>query len=82
MTVTAQIAYCWLFLYGCTGERCYLNAGRLANSVVRHTVRTTGTPELRGGSYPIYGDYKQYSYVNWATKFCVDSNLLESSLRR
>ncbi len=83
LTGTAQIACCWLALYECTGERRYLDAGRRANSFVRRTVRTTGPPELRGGvkgSYPIEGGYKRYCYVNWAAKFCIESNLLESSL--
>ncbi len=83
LTGTAQVACCWLALYECTGERRYLDAGRRANSFVRRTVRTTGPPEQRGGvkgSHPIDGDYKRYSYVNWAAKFCIDSNLLEASL--
>ncbi len=82
LTGTAQIAYCWLTLYGFTGEGRYLDAGRLANSFVRRTIRVAGPPELRGGvkgSYPIDGDYKRYLYPSWAAKFSIDSNLLEAT---
>lgn len=83
LTGTAQIAYCWLALYGFIGERQFLDAGRLANSFVRRTVRIDGPLESRGGvqgSYPIDGGYKRYSYISWGAKFCIDSNLLEASL--
>lgn len=83
LTGTAQIAYCWLALYKFTKEDRYLKAGRLANSFVRRTIRVNGPPKSRGGvkgSYPIDGDYQRYRYINWAAKFCIDSNLLEASL--
>ncbi len=83
LTGTAQIACCWLALYKITGEDRYLKAGRLANSFVRRTIQIDGPAEYRGGvkgSYPIDGDYQRYRYINWATKFCIDSNLLEASL--
>lgn len=83
LTGMVQIAYCWLELYRLTGEARYLETGRRANAFVRRTVRVDGPSETRGGvkgSYPINGDYGRYSYLSWAVKFCIDSNLLESSL--
>lgn len=82
LTGTAQTSCCWSMLYELTGDQRYLDAGRLANSFVRRTVPITGPPELRGGvkgSHPIDGNYKRYSFVSWAAKFCIDANLLESS---
>lgn len=84
LTGSAQIVHCWLLLYQLTGEERYRDAGYLANSYVRRLVRTTGPPEVVGavkGSFPIDGDYCEYSYVNWACKFFVDANMLEREIR-
>ena len=83
LTGTVQIALCWLMLYDITGQRRYLTAGRSANAFVRRTVRLTGPSGLRGGvagSWPIDGGYHRDYCVNWAAKFCIDSNLLEADL--
>jgi len=85
LTGTAQIACCWFALHELTGEERYLDAGRRANTFVRRTVRVSGAPELRGGvrgAYPVDGAYQRYRYINWAAKFCIDSNLLEVALGR
>ena len=44
-----------------------------------------GPPEVRGGvkgSFPIYGDYGAYQYLNWACKFLIDALLCEQDVRR
>ena len=81
---TVQIAICWLLLYQITGEARYREAGYAANRYVRRTMKVEGRTETRGGikgSFPIYGEYGPYQYLNWACKFFVDSNMLEQSVR-
>jgi hypothetical protein len=85
LTGTAQIAICWLLLHRLTGEPRYLEAATAANRYVRRTVNVDGPPETRGavkGSFPIHGDYGRYEYLNWACKFFVDANTLESEIPR
>lgn len=84
LTGTVQIAHCWLLLYLITHEKKYRDAGFLGNKFVRRTMRI-GTPgETQGaikGSFPVNGRYLSYLYPNWATKFCVDSNMAEKAIR-
>lgn len=83
LTGTVQIAYCWLYLFQVTGEDRYREAALTANRFVRHTVRTEGPPEMRGGvrgSFPISGAYGRYEYLNWAGKFFVDALLFEREI--
>jgi len=83
LTGSVQIACCWLMLYQYTGETRYRDAARAANRYVRRTMRVEGPPETRGaikGSFPVYGDYGRYQYLNWACKFFIDSNLLEQAI--
>jgi prenyltransferase/squalene oxidase-like repeat protein len=85
LTGSAQIAICWLLLYQLTGEPRYFEAASAVNAYVRRTVRVGGPPEMRGavkGSFPVYGDYGRYEYLNWACKFVVDANVLEEDIRR
>jgi hypothetical protein len=83
ITGSAQVAHCLFLLYQLTQERRYLAAAQRANRFVRRTVRLDGPPDQVGGvkgSFPIDGDYGQWEYLNWAAKFCIDANLLESDL--
>ncbi len=83
LTGDVQIAYCWLRLYQLTGDPEYLKAGKAANRYVRRTIRLDGPDGIRGGvkgSFPVWGGYLTYEYPNWAAKFFLDSNLLESDL--
>ena len=80
LTGTAQIAYCWLLLFQYTGDERYLEAGLKANEFLRRTIKTNGPRETAGavkGSFPVQGGYGAYEYLNWACKFCIDSNMLE-----
>ena len=84
LTGTVQISQCWLMLYQYTGDTRYRDAAYAANRHVRRTVKVNGPYETRGaikGSFPVYGGYANYQYVNWACKFFVDSNILEQSVR-
>lgn len=84
LTGTVQIASCWLYLFEVTGDVRYRDAAFAANQYVRRTVRVEGSPNIRGGvkgSFPIDGEYGTYEFLNWAVKFCLDSNLLEKQIR-
>lgn len=83
LTGNCQIAYCWWSLYAITGDVRYRDAARKSNAYVRRTIRLEGPLERRGGikgSFPVSGKYGQYEYLNWAAKFCIDSNLIEQEL--
>jgi hypothetical protein len=83
LTGTSQIAYCWFQLFQDTGDRRYLEAGRVANRYVRRTIRTTGPDGVVGGvkgSFPVWGEYNPFQFPNWATKFNIDANVMEASL--
>jgi hypothetical protein len=76
LTGTAQIAWCWLYLFQLTGDDRYRIGAFSANRFVRRTVRADGPPEVRGGvkgSFPISGHYGQYEYLSWAAKFFIDA---------
>lgn len=84
LTGSVQVACCWLLLYQYTGETRYRDAAYAVNSYVRCTMSVAGPPETRGaikGSFPIYGQYGAYQYLNWACKFFVDANMLERTVR-
>lgn len=85
LTGSAQIAHCLFLLYRLTGQQRYLDSGKRALAYVRRTVKLTGPTETLGGvkgSFPVDGDYGKWEYLNWAAKFCIDANLLESDLER
>lgn len=84
LTGTVQIALCWLLLYQITEKAVYKNAAYSANRYVRRRISIKGPDFKRGGvkgAYPVNGHYWEYAYINWACKFFVDSNLLESEVR-
>lgn len=81
-TGCAQLAIVWMKLYRLTGDAQYLNAAMKLNDQllfmqargVRETVDTKGAIP---GSFPLWGRYEPFGYPNWATKYFVDSLLLE-----
>ncbi|TVR80157.1 MAG: hypothetical protein EA405_11235 [Rhodospirillales bacterium] len=83
LTGQVQIAWCWLALYQATDEGRYRDAGLAANRFVRRTLQTGGSPDVVGGvkgAFPVDGDYGTYEYLNWAAKFLVDANQLETDV--
>lgn len=85
LTGTVQIAHCWLMLYQETGDVRYRDAAFRANAYVRKTVAIKGNLDLVGGvrgSFPIFGKYGQFEYLNWACKFFIDSNVYEQTIRK
>jgi hypothetical protein len=84
LTGNVQIAHSLLILYDKTGHEPYRDAAFGLNRAVRRTLRTDDPDETRGavkGSFPIDGDYGQFEYLNWATKFAIDSYTAEQEIR-
>jgi hypothetical protein len=43
-------------------------------------MKPNGSIETRGGikgSFPVFGGYCPYQYLNWASKFFIDANMAE-----
>lgn len=83
LTGSSQIAHCLFLLYQDLPDSEYLAAARKLNQFVRRTIKIDGSSATRGavkGSFPVSGAYGQYEYLNWATKFTIDSNMMESSM--
>jgi hypothetical protein len=82
LTGSLQVACCFLLIYGETGESQYRDAALALNRFVRRSVRLDAPPEIRGGvkgSFPVWGRYGAYEYLNWAAKFFVDAMQLETA---
>jgi hypothetical protein len=84
LTGSAQIAHSLLFLYQETGNVSYRDAGFALNRYVRRTMKIHGPSETRGGikgSFPVDGNYGKFEYLSWASKFLIDSLMLEQVVR-
>jgi hypothetical protein len=84
LTGSAQVAHCWLMLFQDTGDASFLDAALRTNRFVRRTIKTRGPEEAVGavkGSVPIDGEYGRFEYLNWATKFCIDAQMLEKTVQ-
>jgi hypothetical protein len=83
LTGNVQIAHALLILYDTTGHELYRDAAYGLNRVVRRTLPIDDPDETRGavkGSFPIDGDYGKFEYLNWATKFAIDSYTAEQHI--
>jgi hypothetical protein len=83
LTGSVQIAYCWFVMYQLTGEGKYLEAALSTNKFVRKTQHLSGPAEVRGaikGSFPVFGEYGKYEFLNWAAKFFIDANTKEMEI--
>ena len=82
LTGNAQMGIVWGRLHQVTGDEKYLTGMVKANGFMRKVQWLgTGNPGLDGGisgSYPLHGRYGRFEVLNWATKFFVDSLMLES----
>jgi len=91
LTGDAQISVVWLRLFLLTRDNKYLAAAKEINNFLKSVQFVEMVPKgiLGGvaGSYPIYGDilrnkgYCRMAYLNWATKFFVDSLILEKEVQ-
>jgi uncharacterized protein YyaL (SSP411 family) len=81
LTGCAQVALIWLRLHDLTHERRFVEAARASNRFLMAT-QNLGHPNpgIRGGikgSHPIWGDYQDFCYPNWAPKFFADAIMHE-----
>ena len=85
LTGNAQMALIWLKFYELTNDIGYFQAATRANQYLKQVQsRISGSMGIQGGiagSFPIYGGYAPYEYLNWATKFFADSLMLEERLK-
>jgi hypothetical protein len=81
LTGSAQLAIIFFKLFKTTKSDKYLIKGREINQYLKSKQNTkTNNLNIRGatgGSSPIWGKYLHFAYPNWATKFFIDSLLLE-----
>lgn len=90
LTGDAQISLMWLELYKITREKRFFIGAKKMNTYLKSKQKTNFPfKEINGaiaGSDPIYGDilknkgYCRLAYLNWATKFFVDSLLEEEKI--
>jgi hypothetical protein len=85
LTGNAQMALVWLRFYEMTNDASYLESATESNQYVKQVQslfsRVAGIRGGVAGSFPIYGDYGHYLYLNWAAKFFADSLMLEEKVR-
>jgi len=84
LTGNVQMAMVWLKLYFMHHEARFLNAAVELIDQVKATQSFDSTnPGIRGGiagSYPIWGRYLPYAYLNWSAKFFADAMMLKEAL--
>ena len=83
LTGDAQIALILLRLYEIFKKQKYLETARFLNRFLCEIQVIDGPSPVRGaigGSYPIWGRYERFSFPNWATKFFVDSLLMQNKI--
>lgn len=84
LTGEAQTSIVWFRLAKLTGEEQWAHMARKLNAGLKKTQSVTGPSTTTGGikgSFPVYGDYGTYEYLNWAAKFFADALLLEAGYR-
>lgn len=86
-TAYAQMAYIWLLFCKLTNDRRYWEAASMANSILLWSLRRPfrEIPETKGalsGSMPLWGKYEPFAFPNWATKYFIDSLMLELKLSK
>jgi hypothetical protein len=80
LTGEAQTAIVWYRIADWTGDAEWRSAADHLTAQVCETQRTEGRPEVVGGvkgSYPVFGQYGQFEYLNWAAKFHADALMLK-----
>lgn len=84
LTGNAQTSVQWLRLYTRSGDEAFLEAALRTNRLLKALQNcATSNDHVRGatkGSDPIWGGYLFGTYPNWATKFFMDTLLLEQAV--
>ncbi len=84
LTGCAQIAIVWMKLYKIGKGKEYLKAAKMMNSILvtiqkRSKNESLDTKGALSGSFPIWGRYEPFAFPNWATKYFIDSLMLENN---
>jgi beta-L-arabinofuranosidase (glycosyl hydrolase family 127) len=84
LTGNAQTAIIWFKLYKLIEDEKYLKASK---NIIKFLKRTQNlkakNPGVYGGikgSFPVFGQYGPYEYLNWAAKFFADALMLHLEL--
>lgn len=82
LTGSAQISIIWSRMAHHLNQAEYLNASMKMNDFLiftqnRFPKESKNSKGAIAGSFPIWGDYQQYNFPNWATKYFCDSLMLE-----
>jgi hypothetical protein len=84
LTGNAQMAIIWLKLYKINRDKRLLNAAVKNLEQLKSTQNMTSKNDgIRGGiagSFPIWGDYVNFGYPNWAAKFFADALMLKGEI--
>jgi folate-dependent phosphoribosylglycinamide formyltransferase PurN len=79
LTGNAQMALIWLHMYGYRGDPRLLSAALKAIDIVKAAqVMESDEPGVNGaiaGSYPVWGEYVEHTFPNWAAKYFIDALL-------
>lgn len=76
LTGNAQMSCVWLRLYQVDGDLRYLNAALKQNEFLKERIPVSGSRGIRGGvagSYPTWGRYQPFRFINWGSKFMADA---------
>lgn len=86
LTGNVQIAIIWLKLYKINNDARFLNAAlKIIDQVKTTQLLDNRNLAIRGGiagSYPVWGKYWRFSYLNWSTKFFADAIMLQESIMK
>jgi hypothetical protein len=80
LTGEAQTAIVWQRIAAWNGDAQWRDAAERLTEAVCATQRIDAAPAVAGGvkgSFPVYGGYGQYQYLNWAAKFLADALMLK-----
>jgi len=84
LTGCAQISIIWMKLYKIGKGKEYLEAAKKMNTILvaiqkRGKKESLDTKGALSGSFPIWGRYEPFAFPNWATKYFVDSLMMENN---
>lgn len=86
LTGNAQLAIVLLRLYEGIKDQKYRDAANRINHYLKSKQELPGGDDnvygAIAGSFPIWGKYMHFVYPNWATKFFVDSLILETKISK
>ncbi len=86
LTGDAQIALVWLGIYRLTRDARFLNAAlKMLDHVKKTQIVRRARNGIRGGiagAHPVWGEYQDFVYPNWAAKFFADAIMTQESIMK